>query len=271
MGVFEKMRFSWGEKQKKVNPFRYFFFKCLIVVFVLLAFSPASGLTAESTDMLKSKALKYYYGLGVKKNLNQAFWLYLKAAEQGDVDAMFIVGGLYMKGQGTPVNRAEAFKWLYDAAINGRSSKESQKILAEFFLTGQGVPQNYTEALQWYELAAEGGDLEAQNELAYLYFTGQRVEKDYEKAHHWFKQAAEKGYALAQYNIGILWYTGNGVPAVDHVKAYAWFNLAAANGHADGEMAKNFLETRLNKEELRRAQELSILLYKEMESMQSTP
>lgn len=115
------------------------------------------------------------------------------------------------------------------------------------------------------------GDLEAQNELAYLYFTGNEVERDYEKAHYWFKQAAEKGYPLAQYNIGILWYTGNGVPTMDSVKAYAWFSLAAANGYADGEMAKNFLETRLNKEELRQAQELSLLLYKKMESMKSIP
>lgn len=265
------MRLFWRKKGEKFifspSPF-------VTVLFFLIGFLilfPVSGSTADSTEMLKTKALKYYYGLGVKKNLNQAYRLYLKAAEQGDADAMFIVGGLYMKGQGTPVNRAEAFKWLYDAAMNGRSSKESQKILAEFFLTGQGVPQNYTEALEWYERAAEAGDLEAQNELAYLYFTGQRVERDYEKAHHWFKQAAEKGYALAQYNIGILWYTGNGVPEMDPVKAYAWFNLAAANGHADGEMAKNFLETRLNKEELRQAQELSVRLYKEMEVMRSTP
>lgn len=258
---------------KKDENFIFFPSRLLIGLFFLiiaLVFFTGSAVNAESTESLKSKAMKYYYGLGVKKNLNLAYRYYLKAAEQGDADAMFIVGGLYMKGQGTPVNRSEAFKWLYDAAVNGRSSKESQKILAEFFLTGEGVPQNYTEALQWYERAAEGGDVEAQNELAYLYFTGQQVEKDYEKAHHWFKQAAEKGYALAQYNIGILWYTGNGVPATDLVKAYAWFNLAAANGHADGEMAKKFLETRLNKEELRQGQELSVRLYKEMEEMRST-
>lgn len=234
------MRFFWREKEETSHPFSCPFITGLFFLVFSLFFFQISALSADSTEMLKSKALKYYYGLGVKKNLSQAYRLYLMAAEQGDADAMFIVGGLYMKGLGTPVNRAEAFKWLYDAAINGRSSKESQKILAEFFLTGQGVPQNYTEALQWYERAAEGGDTEAQNELAYLYFTGQRVERDYEKAYHWFKQAAEQGYALAQYNVGILWYTGNGVPDMDPVKAYAWFNLASANGHADGEMAKNF-------------------------------
>lgn len=263
--------FAKGKQRKQISCLYPLVKVLMIFVFALLLFLPVSGLTAGSTEILKSKALRYYYGLGVKKNFNQAFRLYLKAAEQGDADAMFIVGGMYMKGQGTSVNRAEAFKWLYDAAENGRSSKESQKILAEFFLTGQGVPRNYAKALQWYELAAEGGDLEAQNELAYLYFTGNEVERDYEKAHYWFKQAAEKGYPLAQYNIGILWYTGNGVPTMDSVKAYAWFSLAAANGYADGEMAKNFLETRLNKEELRQAQELSLLLYKKMESMKSIP
>lgn len=126
------------------------------------------------------------------------------------------------------------------------------------------MPQNYSEALHWYERAAKGGDLEAQNELAYLYFTGERVERDYEKALYWFGRAAEKGYPLAQYNLGILWYTGNGVPAIDPVKAYAWFNLAAANGHSDGELAKNFLETRLTRDELKRAQAFSVQLYKDI-------
>ncbi|MBU0944438.1 MAG: sel1 repeat family protein [Proteobacteria bacterium] len=265
------MRFFLAGGLRKKIPFLCSSVTGLLCVIVFLTLFSDSGLTAESTEILKSKALRYYYGLGVPKNLNHAFRLYRKAAEQGDADAMFIVGGLYMKGQGTEVNRTEAFKWLYDAAIHGRSSKESQKILGEFFLTGQGVPRNYSEAMQWYELAAQNGDVEAQNELAYHYFIGKRVERDYEKAYYWFKRAAEKGYPLGQYNIGILWYTGNGVSGIDPVQAYAWFSLAAANGHGDGEIAKNFLETRLNKDELRQAQELSVRLYREIETMKLTP
>ena len=239
-----------------------------IAVFLLSLFfvvSLSDHVVAKET--LSSMAQKYYYGRGAPRNLHKAFTLYRQAAEKGDVDAMFIVGGMYMQGQGTSINEAEAFKWLYNAAINGKSSKESERIWAQSFIKGQNVPQNYGEALHWYELAANGGDAEAQSELAFLYFSGNYIERDYEKAHHWFKIAAMNNYSLAQYNMGILWYTGNGVPTVDTVQAYAWFNLAAANGHRSGEGAKRFLETIFSADELFRAQNISIELYREIKNL----
>jgi uncharacterized protein len=238
------------------------------LILLALLFVMGMNQNAAAREPLTSTAWKYYYGIGAPKSLHKAFGLYLKAAERGDVDAMFIVGGMYMQGQGTPVNKFEAFKWLYNAAINGRSSKESERILAQAFIIGKNIPQNYDEALHWYQLAANGGDFESQNELAFFYFTGKFVERDYEKASYWFEIAARNGYPLAQYNMGILWYTGNGVSAVDIVKAYAWFNLAAANGHSRGEAAKIFLETILTEEELQQAQNVSIELYREIEKLQ---
>ncbi len=237
------------------------------VLICVLGFS----LNAVSAESLSSTAQKFYYGIGAPKNLHKAFTLYLKAARKGDVDAMFIVGGLYMQGQGTSVNQAEAFKWLYKAALNGRSSKESQRILAQFFISGKNVPQNYKEALHWYKTAAENGDPEAQSELAFLYFSGKAVERNYDKAFYWFGIAAKNGYSLAQYNMGILWYTGNGVPGVDMVKAYAWFNLAAANGHSNGAAAKSFLESILSGDELSKAQDLSTKFYREIKMVQREP
>jgi TPR repeat protein len=236
-----------------------------IFVFVLLLNCSITSLAAS--EALVDRAKKYYYGQGVSKNINTAFRLYLKAAQQGSVDAMFVVGGLYMTGHGTAVNRPEAFKWLYNAAINGRSSKESQRILGQFFMAGNGVPQNYEEALHWYTLAAEGGDSEAQSELAYIYFSGKNIEQDYEQASYWFNIAAKNGYPLAQYNMGILWYTGNGVSGVDTEKAYAWFSLSAANGNASGESAKAFIATILSEEELKSAQEYAMQLYRKIKSV----
>ncbi len=243
---------------KKIFPKRI-----LLLSFAFFILFPASNAQA-ATETILDTARKYYYGIGISKNINKAFKLYLKAAKQGDVDGMFIVGGLYMQGHGTVINQREAFKWLYKAAINGRSSKESQRILGQFFLSGNNVPQSYKEALHWYELAAMGGDAEAQSELAFLYFTGKFVGKDYDKARHWFEIAARKGYPLAQYNMGILWYTGNGVSGVDIKKAYAWFNIAAANGHPSGTAAKSFLETVLSTDELVEAQEYSMKLYQQI-------
>lgn len=233
-------------------------------ILVLLLLVPSTAIAVPAAEALLSAAKKYYYGVGTRQNYYKSFKLYRKAAEAGSVDAMFIVGGMYMQGQGTAVNEDEALKWLYRAAINGRSSKESERILAQSFMAGRNVPQNYNEALHWYERAANKGDAEAQSELGFLYFSGKMVAQDYRKAYRWFGAAARNNFPLAQYNLGILWYTGNGVAAVDLVKAYAWFNLADSNGHGNGGAAKRFLETVLSVEELKKAQQLSTELYREL-------
>lgn len=238
-----------------------FLFFIALLQFLLVTLASPSLVAAEP---LSTTAQKYYYGIGVSKSFQKAFTLYLEAARAGDVAAMFVVGGMYMKGQGVESNPPQGFRWLYRAAIEGRSSKESQRILGQFFLTGQGVPQNYSEALRWYERAAQGGDREAQSELAFLYFSGNVVARDYEKALYWFELAARNGYPLAQYNVGMLWYTGNGVATVDMVQAYAWFNLAAANGSMGGYYSKKYLETILSADELRKAQDMSTVLYRDI-------
>ena len=237
------------------------FITSCILVSLIHMFTYGNALAREP---LVSAAQKYYYGIGAPKNYHKAFKLYLKAAQNGNVDAMFIAGGMYMQGLGTSINKPEAFKWLYKAAVNGRSSKESERILGQSFLTGENVPQNYEEALHWYERAAKGGDAAAQSELGSLYFSGKMLDKDYEKARHWFEIAARDNYPLAQYNMGIIWYTGNGVATIDMVRAYAWFNLAGSNGHSNGVVAKQYLETILSVDELKRAQQLSTKLYREI-------
>ena len=249
---------------------KWFLKKTVPLMAILLFFTgvlPGNAPASDTLEVVTNRAQSYYYGQGVKRNLNKAFILYREAARRGDPDAMLVLGGMYMQGEGVAENRKEGFKWLYKAANNGSSTKESQRVIGQFLLAGEGVPTNYKEAVHWYELAAEGGDVEAQSELAYLYFSGDKVERDYDKAHKLFQLAADKGYELAQYNMGILWYTGNGVPGVDLGKAYAWFSLAAANGNKNGEAAKRFLETRLSAEDLRQAQEYASVIYKEIESM----
>ncbi len=245
------------------------FIKKLILLGMSFFIIASTSYCFAETATLLNTARKYYYGIGVSKNSNKAFKLYLKAAQLGDVDGMFVVGGMYMQGRGTLVDQKEAFKWLYKAAVNGRSSKESQRIIGQSFFSGKNIPQNYKEGLYWYELAARGGDSEAQSELAYIYFTGRFVEKDYDKAKHWFETAAKNGYPLAQYNMGILWYTGHGVPQVDTKKAYAWFNIAAVNGHPSGVAAKNFLETVLSNKEIADAQQYSMELYQQIKQLQN--
>jgi hypothetical protein len=62
---------------------------------------------------------------------------------------------MYYNGEGTPVNKAEAFKWYKKAAEQGEAN--AQNNLAFMYNKGEGTPVNKAEALKWYNKAAEQG------------------------------------------------------------------------------------------------------------------
>jgi len=212
---------------------------------------------AESATTLKSRAKALYYGSGGRQNHAKALQLYLKAAELGDAEAQYISGSMLFKGMGAPKDISRAFRLLYQAAMSGKSSPESEQLIGQAFLLGSGVPKNYAESIRWYSQAAENGNVEAQNELGFLYFIGNGVEADLEKGGAYFLEAARGGLLVAQYNVGIMYYTGRGVDGADAVQAYAWLNVAASRGHRPAKAARDYLESMLDREQLFAAQRLA--------------
>ena len=239
--------------------------RCVVLLAMLFSILIGGGaLSAESVTAIKSRAKALYYGSGGQQNYAQALQLYLRAAELGDAEAQYISGGMLFKGMGAPQDITKAFRLLHQAAINGKSSPESEQLIGQAFLLGSGVPKNYAEAIRWYGQAAENGNSEAQNELGFLYFIGKGVEADLEKGGAYFLEAARGGLLVAQYNVGIMYFTGRGVESADAVQAYAWLNIAASRGHRPARAARDYLETVLDREQLltaqRLAQELSATL-----------
>ena len=80
-------------------------------------------------------------------------------AEQGDADAQYNLGNVYVTGKGVPKDGAEAAKWFRRAADQGHAT--AQYNLGVLFGGGWGVPQNYAEAAKWYRLAAGQGHANA--------------------------------------------------------------------------------------------------------------
>ena len=58
-------------------------------------------------------------GLGIEKNLHEAYCWFLQSAHRGDVPAQVALGMLLAGGLGTPINRTEAAYWLYRASLAG--------------------------------------------------------------------------------------------------------------------------------------------------------
>ena len=133
----------------------------------------------------------YKNGEGVPQDYAEAIHWYLKAAEQGDVNAQFNLGLMHDEGQGVAQNYIEASRWYQKAANQG--DVNAQFNLGTMYDQGQGVPQDSAEAIRWYRKAAEQGDDYANLNLGLMYIAGQGVAQDYAEALRWFEKGAEGG------------------------------------------------------------------------------
>ena len=127
-------------------------------------------------------------------------------ADQGDVDALNILGYLHESGQGVPQDYVKAMSLYRLAADQGFAI--GQNNLGTMYLKGQGVPKNYPQALKWYRLAAEQGYARAQAELGYMYRSGEGVAQDYAEGMKWYRLSAEQGHVNAQKKYCDGWLSG---------------------------------------------------------------
>lgn len=186
--------------------------KKMLLGLSLVALSVASGPAVFAQDL--QKALAAYEAGDFTTALKE--WKLL--AEQGDVLAQNIIGGMYYKGE--------------------------------------GVLQNYAEAVKWYRLSAEQGYVDAQNTLGLMYREGQGVPQDYNEAVKWYRMAAEQGYALAQNNLGLMYEYGPGGPQ-SKVMAHMWYNIASANGASEAGKWRDELADEMTNDDISKAQTMA--------------
>jgi len=80
------------------------------------------------------------------EELSPEIKLLLQNAENGDPDAQYALGLLYLEGQGVKKDEKTAAEWFQKATDQGH--KEAQKKLSWCYLYGKGVKQSLTEALK---------------------------------------------------------------------------------------------------------------------------
>ena len=112
-------------------------------------------------------ATLYYHGRGVTESDAQAVVWYDRAARQGHLPAMVLLGHMYAFGHATVPDGYDrmhlAAQWYFEAARKGDA--DAQYALGVLFLTGSGVQQNRNEARRWLTRAARQGHADAK---AYL-------------------------------------------------------------------------------------------------------
>ena len=144
----------------------------------------------------------------------------MKAAEDGDVEAQFMVGSAL----------------LADAETNLAYS---------------------TKALGFLQQAAERGHGRAMLRLGVIYKKGVDAPQNYGLAAKWIEKAALLGEPQGMLELGRLYREGVGMPQ-DMVKAYVWLNRAAAARDQDAPRERGEVARLLTQTELRHAQDATL-------------
>lgn len=121
-----------------------------------------------------------------------------KAIERGEkIDLQSVKGGNgNVSALPNPSdNRLYTISLFLEKAKNGNADAQYQ--LGVLYLNGKGTLQDFSEASKWFITAAEQNHPLAQYELGLLYQIGQGVEMDNEKSYMWFNLAAAAGIEQA--------------------------------------------------------------------------
>jgi TPR repeat protein len=133
---------------------------------------------------------------------------------------------------------------------------DAQYRLGRMYINGQGVTQNYKTAAKWFRLAAKQGIVEAQSNLGLSYDIGQGVIQDYKAAFKWYTLAAKQGNAYAQLHLGKKYYEGRGV-IEDYTRAHMWSNIAASLGNEEAGRNRDIIAKTMTTSQIAAAQNLA--------------
>lgn len=159
-----------------------------------------------------------------------------EAANDGDVNAMYHLGQIYLYGeQGVTANPQLSESW-YNKAIEMGCTR-AMCDLARAYERGKELPKDEVKAVQLYQLAVDSGSKTALTMLGNCYRKGIGVEQNKEKAVELYKKAVESGNMddvdpWSQYIMGLCFSSGTGVER-DESKALEWFYKAARNGEGN--------------------------------------
>ncbi len=136
-------------------------------------------------------------------SMSKALEWWLKAAEQGHIEAQRWVVNCYRFGLGVGQDSQETVKWLQKLA--DQDDGWGQRHMGFCYACGYGVSMNEAKAIQWWRKAAKNGQPDAEYDLGEAYITGYGgVKENKEKAIKWIKCSAEHGNKQAQKVLGLL-------------------------------------------------------------------
>jgi TPR repeat protein len=137
-------------------------------------------------------------GTGTAQNKPEAFVWFMRAATQGDLDALNMVGRCLENGWGTATDPARATSYYDRAAQAGHAW--AQYNLGHLYLDGIGVERDLSRAYRCYLMSAEQQHTRAMNLVGRCCEEGWGTSSNFIAAASWYRRSAEGGYFRGQYN-----------------------------------------------------------------------
>ena len=137
---------------------------------------------------------QYQAGLAYKKSsdnvdLQRAFDLISKSANQGYAQAQFTLGEMYEKGDFVRQDYDQAISWYEKAASH--NILQANTCLGDIYYN---VKRNYAKAREYFVAPAKKGDPKAEYYIGLMFELGQVTQMNYGQAIEWYNKAAEQGY-----------------------------------------------------------------------------
>lgn len=117
-----------------------------------------------------------------------------KAAENGNADAQYMLGLLYLAGKGVDKNNDLGIDYIKKAAH--QDMPEAQAMLGAIYFEDQVIKRDVKESKKWLDIAASNGYAKSQYYLGLIYYDGMEVEKDNKKAKNWFARSCNNKFKL---------------------------------------------------------------------------
>jgi hypothetical protein len=152
----------------------------------------------DAAEEAFSRGERYFDGVGVSQDYEEAARWYLVAADLGHGIAQYGIATLYERGLGVPEDFEKAAFWYQKAAASESSaSPKAQAALGMAYQMGMGVSRDLALAAQWFEKAASQ-DPTAKAHLGECYYHGWGVERHINRAYDLLKEAAASDDVYAQ-------------------------------------------------------------------------
>ena len=148
------------------------------------------------------------------KDFEKAFELLGPLAEENHAEAQFLLGSLYINGQGVEKDDTKGLSWIMKAArqgydqarldafsiyleLSGRGDASAMYNLGYMYLHGWGGKQDTDAGIGWLESAAKNGHVHSAKVLSEIYAEGKfGIPPDNDKASFWSNPPAESAAGI---------------------------------------------------------------------------